>query len=350
MTHTPHARRFFYVLLSLVLIGGALFLRPYLMVVLFASILGLLFHGMYAWIERICGGRQWLAVPLSMIGVLLTFVVPVAITGALVAHVVSSFAHSASSANLVSQFSLTATIDQINHFLSTIPGVHYTISIDMVNGKLQDIIAVLRNGVWHGLEGLGGTIAFLIPATFITIYVMGAVFTHYHKINDYLHRISPLDDTIDSLYARRISAMITSMVRGTFVIATLQGIFTGIFLWIGGVPYAAFFGLITVVLSIIPLGSGLIALPAGVLLILTGAVWQGVLQIAGYFIVITNTDNFLRPKLVSKEANLHPALTLLGAFTGIAQFGFLGLIYGPVIMVVLTTTIEVYRQYFAPKD
>jgi predicted PurR-regulated permease PerM len=350
MQHTQHARRFFYILLAVVAGLSALFLAPYLTVILFAVVLGFLFHPLYAWLERFTGGRYWLAVPLALIGVFLSFVVPFAIAGVLTAHVISSFVHSASNSNLAAQLSLTTTIPHFNDFLAKVPGIHYQVSLDMVNGWIQQALDSIRGSIWQGVKGIGGTVALLIPTFFITLYTMGAVFTRFSRINLYLHQLSPLDDEIDSLYARRITSMIVSMVRGTLVIATIQGVMTGIFLWIAGVPYAAFFGLVGIVLSIIPLGSGVIALPAGLILIATGHIWQGILQIGGYFLVTSNIDNFLRPRLVSKDASLHPALVLIGAFTGLYHFGFLGVIFGPVIMVLLVTTIEVYREYFAPRE
>jgi predicted PurR-regulated permease PerM len=176
---------------------------------------------------------------------------------------------------------------------------------------------------------------------------MGAVFTRYHAMSVYLHKLSPLNDELDRHYVNRIKSMTISMVRGTLVISLVQGTLTALFLSIAGVHYAAFFGLMATVASIIPLGSGVIALPIGILLIASGNVWQGILQIAGNLLVVTNVDNFLRPRLVSKEAALHPALVLLGLFAGLWHFGFLGAIYGPVIMIFIVTTIEIYQKRFS---
>jgi choline-glycine betaine transporter len=61
---------------------------------------------------------------------------------------------------------------------------------------------------------------------------------------------------------------------------------------------------------------------------------------------ITNVDNFLRPILVPKQARLDPALMLLSVFSGIAMFGFFGIILGPVIMILIVTTISVYLAVY----
>lgn len=350
MQHTAHARAFFYGLLGLVLIGGFFFLRPYLAVLLFAVLLAILFHPLYEWLERALGGRQWLAVPLALISVLLAFIVPLAAASSLVVQVVTEFVHAASKLTFNGSYTIANVVANINEVFALIPFANLSITAEQVVGWLQSLAALVQSSAWNGLRGLGGTLVLIAPTFFIMVYVMGAVFTRYHRISVYLHKLSPLDDAIDRLYARRILSMTTSMVRGTFVIAAIQGALTGLFLWAGGVPYAAFFGLLAALLSVIPLGAGIIALPAGLLLILSGNIWQGVLQIAGYLLLVSNVDNLLRPRLVSKDASLHPALVLLGIFGGLYHFGFLGLIYGPVFMIVLVTSIEVYREHFAGRS
>ncbi len=104
--------------------------------------------------------------------------------------------------------------------------------------------------------------------------------------------------------------------------------------------------MILTVLSIIPLGGGIIVIPIGIIMILLGNIWQGALILAGHFLIVTNEDNILRPKLVPDEARLDPALTLLSVFSGLAFFGFIGIVVGPVIMILIVTTIEVYMEVF----
>jgi predicted PurR-regulated permease PerM len=79
-------------------------------------------------------------------------------------------------------------------------------------------------------------------------------------------------------------------------------------------------------------------------LLATGNIWQGILVLSFHFAVVTNIDNVLRPHLVPKDARLNSALTILSVFAGISMFGFLGVIIGPVIMIMITTTVHMYLQ------
>jgi predicted PurR-regulated permease PerM len=81
-------------------------------------------------------------------------------------------------------------------------------------------------------------------------------------------------------------------------------------------------------------------------MILTGNVWQGVLVIANHLIIVTNIDNVLRPRLVPRHARLDPALMILAVFAGLGMFGFFGIVLGPVLMIILLTTIQMYLEVF----
>jgi predicted PurR-regulated permease PerM len=72
-----------------------------------------------------------------------------------------------------------------------------------------------------------------------------------------------------------------------------------------------------------------------------------VIILGGYILVVSNMDSLIRPRLVSKEAYLDAALVLVAALGGYDLFGFFGVVYGPVLMVLLITAIEVYSKYYA---
>ena len=98
--------------------------------------------------------------------------------------------------------------------------------------------------------------------------------------------------------------------------------------------------------AILPLGVAIITIPVGVIHLVLGNTWQGALIIVISLTIIASMDNWLRPRLVSKKAYLNPPLVLLSVFGGISLFGFFGVIYGPIIMILFVTTIEVYLDYY----
>jgi predicted PurR-regulated permease PerM len=93
-----------------------------------------------------------------------------------------------------------------------------------------------------------------------------------------------------------------------------------------------------------------LATPIGICMMLTGNIMGGLIVILGHLLIVTNIDNILRPRLVPAEAKLDSALMILSVFSGIALLGFLGIVVGPVIMIIIVTTIIVYSEVYIHKN
>lgn len=163
--------------------------------------------------------------------------------------------------------------------------------------------------------------------------------------------IVPYPPEITQLFLDKIDLMIKAMFKGTFVIAIVQGLAMGLILWVAGVPYTMFLTLISIFLSMVPVvGISLLAWPLGIFLIVSGDVWQGILVIAAFLLLVANIDTFLRPRLIPKGAQLNPALVILSVIGGLRVMGIIGAIYGPVVMILLVTSIDVYTKYLLRSD
>ena len=126
-----------------------------------------------------------------------------------------------------------------------------------------------------------------------------------------------------------------------------QGIAGAVSIYIAGLHEGFFiFAILLTALSVIPLGSGIVTIPLGIGMVLFGNVAGGLFIVLWHLLAVTNIDNFLRPILVPREARLDPALMLLAVFSGIAMFGFWGIVIGPVVMIIIVTTISVYLAVY----
>jgi predicted PurR-regulated permease PerM len=190
-----------------------------------------------------------------------------------------------------------------------------------------------------------------IPDLFTSLFVffgmVGALLPGYEAFVARLKRLSPLDDRIDDIFLRKLKLTVWAMFISIFVIAIVDGLVTGVFIWMAGVPYSSVWTLIAVVASMLPLGASLVAIPIGIVQLLVGNPTGAVIILAGYLLVVSNIDTLLRPRLAPKEANLSFALSLLSAVAGYALFGFFGVIYGPVLMVMFLTTVDIYEEYYS---
>lgn len=252
-----------------------------------------------------------------------------------------------SNPNAIGTIDLDRVIEESNEVLASIPfGEGAEIEREDVNNFIGDVVGPVSNFFAQTALNIGGSTLNMITSFFIFIVLLGTFFSQHDKIVSYYKKLSPLDDRIDEMYIDRLTVMGTSMIKGVFVIATAQGIASGIILYLMGVDYVIFWTLLSIIVSIVPLGAGIINIPIGVIHMLSGNVWQGAAIILGNIFLVGNIDNILRPKLVPKEAELPSAVVLIGALGGVSAFGPLGFIYGPIVMVILKTTLEVYVKYY----
>jgi len=130
------------------------------------------------------------------------------------------------------------------------------------------------------------------------------------------------------------------VVYGLLGTAVAQGVMTAFGLWLSGVPRPVLLGVVAGVISIFPVGAPLVWIPATLWLFSQGSTgWAIFLGLYGTF-GISSADNFIRPWLISRGADLPLLLTLLGALGGVFAFGFLGLFLGPVLLAVGFTLLQ----------
>jgi predicted PurR-regulated permease PerM len=245
---------------------------------------------------------------------------------------------------------LKSGVDYANHLFKSLHLPYHLTTDSVINSVTNGLKSLGQDALNTLKDSITGFFSFFTLAI-IYIYVFLSMLTKQDILLRTMHGLNPLGERIGNLYAKRMAAMTKAMVRGQFIIAALQGLTDAGLLYIAGFHSTFFFFLLLLtVLSIIPLGGGIVAIPIGIIMLATGNIWQGLLIIIGHIIIVTNIDNVLRPQLVSDEARLEPALTLLAVFSGLKFFGFLGIIMGPVLMILIVTTIQVFLDVYRGYD
>jgi predicted PurR-regulated permease PerM len=138
-----------------------------------------------------------------------------------------------------------------------------------------------------------------------------------------------------------------STLIGTGLTAAVQGLLVGLAFWATGLANAVFWGVVTVVLAILPVvGSGLVWGPGVLSLALEGSYGRAVALALWGILVVGNVDNIIRPMVFRRWARIHPFITIIGAFAGIQYFGLLGLIIGPLAISYFFELIRMYRAEY----
>jgi predicted PurR-regulated permease PerM len=130
----------------------------------------------------------------------------------------------------------------------------------------------------------------------------------------------------------KFMAVVRATVKGSLLVAGIQGMLGGIAFWLLGVKGALLWAVVMAFLSLLPMiGAGLVWLPVAAFLVITGQPWQGLALVAYGVFVIGLADNLLRPMLVGKDAGMPDYVVMITTLGGMAVFGINGFIIGPTI-------------------
>ena len=231
-------------------------------------------------------------------------------------------------------------------------------SATQASAKLSDYgihSAAIDNHLHHGVEeleayaaGLLGKAATTLFGFMLTLFFMVIttyfVLRHWARLTHWAEALLPLRPRHTRKLIRELRSLGREAMLGTLLLGLVQGGLAGIGYAVAGAPQPAFFGAMTAVASALPaLGTFLVWAPIGAYLIGSGHTVAGVLELVwGFFVVVTLSDGFIRPKVVGRHSKMGMLSTLIGLFGGLELFGFIGLLLGPTLVGVALAVLRLY--------
>lgn len=210
-------------------------------------------------------------------------------------------------------------------------------------GNLSSVIAALPKigqMLMSGISGFIINIAMLI----LTLYFM---LISGREMEQYLYDILPFNERNKREVLNEMNLLVKANALGVPLLAIIQGFVAFLGYVIFGAPNPVIFAFLTCFATIIPLvGTGLIWLPLSVYLALSGD-WVNALGLAAYsLIILTNIDNLIRFMLQKKLADTHPLITIFGVIIGLSLFGFMGVIFGPILLAGFLLCINIFKTEY----
>jgi predicted PurR-regulated permease PerM len=148
----------------------------------------------------------------------------------------------------------------------------------------------------------------------------------------------------------RLGQTVNAVTYGIGITAAVQGLLAGLLYWILGVPFPAFWGLLTAVVAPIPIGgTALVWVPAGVYLILAESLVRGVILLACGALVVSTIDNVLKTYLISGRTQLPPLILFFAILGGLRVYGVLGVFVGPLLLALVIDAVTLYRDISAER-
>jgi predicted PurR-regulated permease PerM len=220
-----------------------------------------------------------------------------------------------------------------------------------VGAQIEALGSSLVNWIGTSAVGLIGTATRLgiqlTIAFFGLYYLLQSPDTAWRQVRPFI----PFSVRNAEILRERFRDVTISTLIGTGLTASIQGLLVGVAFWITGIPNALFWGVVTVIVAILPVvGSALVWGPGVLHLGLEGRYgWAIALAIWGV-VVVGNIDNVIRPMVFRRWAQIHPFITIIGAFAGIQYFGLLGLLIGPLAISYFFELIRMYREEYLDEE
>ncbi len=346
--NTSMSRWFFAVAILFVLYLAYRLVEPFLVPIFLALVMVVVATPLYDRLLERLGGRKTLASAVTCLILFFLIALPLFTVAGVIASQALDLYNTVS--GLLKDNKLeTAFREGLGALTPHLQRLHDTLGLDQrdvlthVGELVRRISNLLYANLTELLKGFTNVIIGFAEVLFVTFYLL----MDGSAMADRAFALSPWPADMNNRIRGDILASLRATLRGTVVLAVIQGLAGGLGFWVFGVPNAPFWGTVMVFASVVPLvGTALVWAPAGIYLLVMSQPGQAVAVMVWCLVAGLVCDNFLRPKLLGGQGHLHPLLTFFSVLGGLSLFGVVGLILGPLVLAVLLSLVDVYQRYF----
>lgn len=335
----------FLTILVIVSLLMAVIVYPFAQPLLWAALAAIMFQPLYRYVLRRMRGRRNPAAGISLLIIFTLVLVPAGWIATMV---------------IQQAIVLVATLQQQPIDLAALFDVFYTslpkiareavdrsgwADIATVQSRLQELLAQSAGMIASQAVSIGsGALGFFLSFG-VGLYVMFFLLRDGERIGRTVLCAMPVERSIADRLAERFLGIVRATIKGTGVVALVQGALGWITLMIAGVPSALLFGVLMTIFALVPvIGAGAVWLPAGLWLLVTGATWQGIFVLLVGFFIISSSDNVLRPILVGRDTGIPDWIVLVTTLGGISLVGFSGIVLGPLVAGLFLASWSILRE------
>lgn len=334
--------------LGVLLLTTLLFLwliRAFLQPLFWAAVLAIVFNPLHRLWLRVARNRRSAAAGLALLSIVLIVLIPLFLVG---------YSLSVEAVGLYQRI-VAGEIDlgRPLRWLEQAPVLkdwfaRFGLNREDLVGKASEAALTLTRVLASQAVIVGQSTLHFVLNLAIMLYLLFFFLRDGHTLIERLIQSLPLGDARERKLFGKFATVARATIKGTFVVAIGQGTIGGVLFWITGIHSPVFWGVVMTITSVIPaVGTVIVWLPAAIYLLLTGAIWQGVLVLVGGSLVISVVDNVLRPILVGKDTQMPDALILLSTLGGITVFGVSGFVIGPIVAAFFVAVWEMFAEEYA---
>ena len=353
MTQNWLVTAFFFALLLAILYGTFLILSPFLKAITWAGILAILVYPIYVWLLKLLRGQATLAALLIIVFITVLVIVPGIELGSFLAD---------EAVGLVQSVRWLVSEEGGAEFESR-PWVQEVLRWrDLVSFELMDFKINWKELLVQGAQVSSGFLVTQVKGVaqnvlLFTANSIIALLTLFFFLRDgadlcyRIRRLLPMDQEHQERLFKHIVDAVLAVVHGSLVVAMVQGLLAGLAYWVLGVPFAALWGVATGFFALLPVGgSTLVSVPASIYLFLQGETLRAVMLLVWSLGIVGTVDNILKPVLIGNRLGLPVLFLFFGILGGLALFGALGIVLGPVLFALLRALLDLYLEEYGEAE
>lgn len=327
----PKIIRQLFVLLLIVCIGGLIFMEmvPYLSGILGAITLYVLFK---RWMGKLTS-KGWHASLAAALIMAVSFVLILVPVGGILIMLGSR---------------VGSVVDKSERVIAALEEQMYAIE-KQIDYDLTSQIDAAAASSWlaSNLQGFAGGTFNVFVSIAIMYFLLFYMLTNRKELRESLFEYIPISAENLKLIGAEVKSMVQSNALGIPLVAVAQGLVALVGFFIFGVENPFFWFVIVAVGSMIPFVGTLVGiLPVFILALSNGNEFQAWGILIYGFAVVGATDNLIRLYLLRKLDDVHPLITLIGVIIGVPLFGFIGLIFGPLLLSLFLIIVRIYKKEY----
>jgi predicted PurR-regulated permease PerM len=327
----------------------ALVFRPFVLPVLWAVILAHLTYPLHVRLTRWLRHQETLSAVVLTVAVMAVGVLPVAFLSALLVR-------EATAAYLAMEAWIRA--DGLKHLPETLAQLPFggliqetigwvVVNRDEMEGFLLESARALQGFAVEHVTTLARNVFMLAVNFLVMIFTLFFFFKDGPRLVSMLYRVIPMEESHKAMIFKRLDQTIRAVVKGVLVTAIVQGVLAGLAYWVLGTPFPIFLMAVTMVLAPLPFGgTALVWLPVAAYLYVAAPLWKSLAMLVWGIGVVTTADNVLKPLLIGRGAELPVLFLFFSILGGLAVYGMIGLFLGPIILSLLMTAGQIYRDEY----
>jgi predicted PurR-regulated permease PerM len=320
-------------------------MKPYSGAILWGLVAAIVFGPLYHKLARRLGGREGLAATITLLIILALVIVPAILLGASLIQEAAALYGQLQTGRL----DITSIITK---FRASLPP---SLAEMVAEYKLLDterLRTMLGTGLSSGLQSVAtqaltvgqGALSFL-AALGVMLYLTWFLLRDGEHLGRKVQTAIPLRSDLRDRLVGNFLRVVRAIIKGTVLVAILQGVLGGLIFAFLGIQGALLWGLVMGLFSLVPaVGTGIIWAPVAIYLLVTGSTTEGLILVFCGIFIIGMVDNLLRPILVGKDTKLPDFVVLIATVAGLELFGLGGFIIGPIIAALFIAIWEIVTE------